>query len=216
MTTPQDLLIVTMDVPAARPVERGDLSLALAGAEAVDLLGAGAIRVEADRIVPAGPAGPGVRGELGDALLDDAAASLVREEPYEPVGEWLWRRGRGLAEAYLDAMEGGGLLARESRRRWKVVRSSQLVLVDCAERRRAHHRWTADEPVLAELATAIGVGDRRTDEASPSGGIAPVGDAAVATVLLAVTEAVAELSEERRRRAHRLQDAAADNVRRGY
>lgn len=39
MTTPQDLFLVSVDVPGARPVEQGDLSLALAGAELIDLLG---------------------------------------------------------------------------------------------------------------------------------------------------------------------------------
>jgi len=206
MTTPQDLLIVAMDMPSARPVEQGDLSLALAGAEAVDLLAAGAIRVETDRIVPGPP-----RRALGDPLLDEAAASVVREKPYEVVDAWLWRRGRRLAQAYLDAMEAGGLLARESRRQWLVVRSSRLVLVDSAERRRAHHRWNADEPVLAVLASVIGVTDRGVQEAA-----APVGDDGVAAVLLAVAEAVIELAAERERRDRRLGDAAADNVRRGY
>ncbi|MBY8878955.1 GOLPH3/VPS74 family protein [Actinacidiphila acidipaludis] len=221
MTTSKDLLIVTMDMPSHLPVERGDLSLALAGAEAVDLLAAGAIRVETDRIVPGTP-----RRALGDPLLDEAAAAVVREKPYEVVDAWLWRRGRGLAQSYLDAMEAAGLLARESWRRWLVVRNSRLMLLDSAERRRAHHRWNADEPVLAGLATTIGVTDHRAEEESPQVGDAgagdlgaddaPAGDTGVAAVLSAVAEAVAELAAERERRDGRLLDAAADNVRRGY
>lgn len=205
MTTPRDLLIVAMDMPSGHTVERGDLSLALAGAEAVDLLAAGAIRLEDGRIVP----GP-VR-ELGDALLDDAATTVAARPPYEPVGEWLWRRGRGLAGAYLDAMEAAGLVTREARRRW-LVRSTRLTLVDSAARSRAGHRRAADEPVLAGLADTIGIAGPYRGEVAPP----PVADSAVTAVLDAVTDAVAELSEERERRDRRLTDAAVDNVRRGY
>ncbi|SEN04202.1 GOLPH3/VPS74 family protein [Actinacidiphila rubida] len=203
MTTPRDLLIVAMDMPSGRTIERGDLSLALAGAEAVDLLAAGAIRLADERMVP------GRACALGDALLDAAAASVAESPPDEPVGEWLWRRGRGLAGAYLDAMEAAGLLTREARRRW-LVRSTSLLLVDSAARSRARHRNAADEPVLAGLAATIGLTPPHRD------GVPPITDSAAAAVLAAVTEAVTELSEERLRRDRRLADAAADNVRRGY
>ncbi len=52
MSTPRDLMIVAMDVAPDRPVETGDLSLALAGAEVVDLLAAGAVVLDGDLIVP--------------------------------------------------------------------------------------------------------------------------------------------------------------------
>ncbi|MET8680213.1 GPP34 family phosphoprotein, partial [Streptomyces sp. NPDC004647] len=52
MTTPRDLLIVATDMASSRPVERGALSLALAGAEAIDLLDAQAIGLDGDHIVP--------------------------------------------------------------------------------------------------------------------------------------------------------------------
>lgn len=88
MTTPRDLLIVSLDVPSAHPVGQGDLSLALAGAELVDLLRAGALALDGERVVPgADPAEP------EDRLLREAGASLRREVPYESVEDWLWRRG---------------------------------------------------------------------------------------------------------------------------
>lgn len=212
MTTPRDLLIVAMDMPSSRTVERGDLSLALAGAELIDLLAAEAAAVDAaGRVVPA------YRRALPDPLLDRAGAALLRgPEPHEAVGEWLWRRGRGLSVAYLDALEAEGLLSRERHRHWLLFSSTQVVLVDSAARRRASHRWNADEPVLAALAAAIGVDDRQ-HPGEPSAEPPPeVADKAVAAVLDAVTEAVTELADERRRRARRLDDATADNVRRGY
>jgi Golgi phosphoprotein 3 GPP34 len=204
MSTARDLLIVTMDMPSTRPVERGDLSLALAGAELVDLLAAGVVGLERDRVVPGEPQ------RMGDRLLDEAGVQVSGEEPYEPVGEWLWRRGRGLAAAYLEELEAEGRLLRERQRRWGLFRTQQRVLVDSSERRRAASRWHAEEPVLADLATGIGITDPRGDDAPA------VSDASVETVLTAVTEALGELSDERARRARKLDDATVDNYRRGY
>src|SRR3954463_9304337 len=98
MTTPRDLLIVALDAAPGRPVEPGDLSLALAGAEVIDLLGARALTLGGDRIVPGHPSA------TGDRLLDEAASSPARQVPYESVDDWLWRRGRGLSAAYLAAL----------------------------------------------------------------------------------------------------------------
>ncbi|QKV96475.1 GPP34 family phosphoprotein [Streptomyces sp. NA02950] len=207
MTTPRDLLIIAMDMASSHSVDRGDLSLALAGAEAVDLLDARAIGLEGERIVP-GPPLP-----LADRMLKRAAASLTREPPYEPVGEWLWRRGRGLPEAYLDTLEADGDAVRERHRRWMVFHTSELVLVDSSARRRAADRLRSDEPVLATLAAAVGISDPSTPE-SPT--VTRVDDVATATVLTAVDDALGELAVERQRRAQRRDDATADNVRRGY
>jgi len=206
MTTPRDLLIVTMDMPSSRPVERGDLSLALAGAELFDLLVTGAVRPADGLLVPTDlPAEP-----PADPLLDEAAASLTRQPPYEPVADWLWRRGRGLSAAYLAALESEQQLVRQRSRRWVLFRSSRMVLVDSPARRRAAHRWAADEPVLATLAVSVGIHDRRPADAPT------VTSPAVATILAAVADALTELADERLRRARKLTDAAVNNVRRGY
>lgn len=204
MTTPRDLLIVTMDMPSTRSVERGDLSLALAGAELIDLLSAGAVTLDGDHVVPTG------RRAMADRLLDESAASLVQQRPYESVADWLWRRGRGLSAAYLAVLESEGDVIRQRRRHWVFLRTSEMVLVDSSARRRAASRWAADEPVLATLAASVGIRDRHPGD-SPD-----VTDAAASTVLAAVTDALTELADERQRRARRLDDAAATNVRRGY
>lgn len=206
MTTPRDLMIVALDMPSSRPVERGDLALALAGAELADLLAARSADVDAAGLIV-----PGDHSALPDPLLAQAQDALVRRPPYEPVGEWLWRRGRGLADAYADAMESEGLLSRVRERHWVVFSTTRVTPADSAARRRAAHRWNADEPVLAALATAIGVADRQSGDPAPA-----VTDPALTAVLDAVTDAVAELTAERRRRARRLDEATADNVRRGY
>ncbi|GAA3371537.1 GPP34 family phosphoprotein [Streptomyces sannanensis] len=200
MTTARDLLIIAMDVAPSRPVEQGDLSLALAGAEAIDLLGSQAITLDGDRIVP------GYRPTLADRLLDEAASSLIREAPHESVDDWLWRRGRGLSSTYLTALEAEGQLTRQGRRGF-LTRTSRVELVDSPDRRRAADRWTSNEPVLAALASAVGIRDARTGE-PPS-----VDDDAVATVLAAVNDALLELEAVRRRRA--IEEAAFDNIWRG-
>ncbi|WP_328779173.1 GPP34 family phosphoprotein [Streptomyces canus] len=199
MTTARDLAIVVLDVAADKPVEQGDLSLVLAGAEVLDLLDAHALALalDGDRILPQ------AQSPTGDRLLDEAAEALLRQEPYESVEDWLWRRGRGLSAAYVDDMERIGLTAR-SRGRRIPLRTGRTELVDSAARRQAEERRAAGEPVLAALVSAAGIGDE------PAGELAD--DAA--TVLAAVGDAVMELEAVRQRKV--IEDAAFDNVWRGY
>ncbi|MFF4754467.1 GPP34 family phosphoprotein [Streptomyces sp. NPDC002514] len=196
MTTPRDLLIVALDTPADRSVGQGDLSLALAGAELIDLLRAEAVALDGDRILPGPPLG------MGDRLLDESVAALVREQPYESVEDWLWRRGRALAAAYVDVLETTG---DDGRRRGRRIglRTDRTRLGDPAERGRAAGRWTSGEPVLAELGAALGLRDE------PAGGTAGLPEAVV-TVLAAVNGAVVELEAVRQRRS--IEDAAFDNI----
>ncbi|MER5794380.1 GPP34 family phosphoprotein [Streptomyces sp. NPDC001980] len=200
MTTPRDLFLVTVYDAAARPVEQGDLSLALAGAELVDLVDAGAVTLDDELIVPA-PA-----GGTEDRLLDEAVAALRREAPYESVEDWLWRRGRGLGAVYLDALEADGTVARQ-RRRWLPLPTGRTEAADSPERARAHERWASGEPVLAALAAAVGIRDEAAKDLASA-----VSDAIV-TVVAAVDDAVTELAAVRQRRE--IEDAAFDNVWRG-
>ncbi|MFF3990034.1 GPP34 family phosphoprotein [Streptomyces sp. NPDC001797] len=200
MTTPRDLFLVTVYDAAARPVEQGDLSLALAGAELVDLFDAGAVTLDGELIVPA----PG--GATEDRLLGEAAAALRRETPYESVEDWLWRRGRGLGAAYLDALEADGTVAQQ-RRRWLPLPTGRTEAADSPERARAHERWASGEPVLAALAAAVGIRDEAAKDLASS-----VSDPIV-TVVAAVDDAVTELAAVRQRRE--IEDAAFDNVWRG-
>ncbi|MGW3729816.1 GPP34 family phosphoprotein [Streptomyces sp. NPDC000851] len=201
MTTARDLAIVALDAAPGRPVEQGDLSLALAGAEVFDLIEAEALVLDGDRILP------GAQAPTGGRLLDEAVAALVRQEPYESVEDWLWRRGRGLSSAYVDDFERMGLTARPRSHRL-ALRTGRTVLVDSAARRQAEARWSAGEPVLAALAAAAGLRDEPAEDAE-----ALAGDA-VTTVLAAVGDAVMELEAVRQRKA--IEDAAFDNVWRGY
>ncbi|MEU3355127.1 GPP34 family phosphoprotein [Streptomyces sp. NPDC037389] len=203
MTTPRDLLITAMEVAPGRPVERGEMSLALAGAELIDFLAVGVITLDDDRIVP----GDGV--VVADRLLDQAVASLVREAPYEVVSDWLWRRGRELAPAYLAALEADGVLTRQ-RSHWKPFQGGRRVLADSPGRRLAKDRWESNEPVLVALATAVGIRDQEA-ESAPDSPDAP--DEAAETVLAAVNDALIELESVKQRRA--IEQAAFDNIWRG-
>ncbi|MFC9675088.1 MULTISPECIES: GPP34 family phosphoprotein [unclassified Streptomyces] len=201
MTTARDLAIVALADAPDHPVEQGELSLALAGAEVFDLIEAKGLIVDGDRILPSAQA------PTGDRLLDDAAAALVRQEPYESVEDWLWRRGRGLSSAYVDELEREGLTTRPRGLR-HPLRGGRTEPVDSPDRRRAEERWAAGEPVLVALAAAAGIRDEPADEAPELAGDA------VAAVLAAVGTAVQELQAVRQRRA--IEDAAFDNVWRGY
>ncbi|MEV4916828.1 GPP34 family phosphoprotein [Streptomyces tirandamycinicus] len=168
MTTARDLMTIALDAAPSRPVEPGDLSLALAGAEVVDLLAAEAVTLDGDRIVPGlGPA-------TDDPLLSRAASALVRERPYELVGDWLWRRGRGLSAAYLAALEAEGLFGRQ-RRRGLFSRERRVTRADTPDRRAAVERLASAEPVLAALTSALGLpgpgGSSESSETVGPGGL---------------------------------------------
>lgn len=197
-------MIVAVDVAPSRPWEQGDLSLALAGAELIDLLAAGAVTLDGTRVVP----GHGATLP-DDPLSDQAADSAVAEPPYESVTDWLWRRGRGLASVYLSALEADGRLTRR-RRRWTPFRTGRPTPVDSLERHRARERWASHEPALAGLALAAGLDGQETPD-PPSG--TDDADDTVDTVLAAVHDAVTELRAVRQRRA--IEQAAFDNVWRG-
>ncbi|MEU1463649.1 GPP34 family phosphoprotein [Streptomyces sp. NPDC005727] len=196
MTTARDLFIVATDVPGDRPVEQGDLSLALAGAELVDLLGTRAVTLEGERVVPGPPLA------LDDRMLDEAGSALVRQEPYETAEDWLWRRGEGLASAYFDVLDTEGQLTGE-RRPWFPRRPRTAAGADTAARRQATDRWESREPVLVTLAAALGIG-------GGEGAGEEFTDEPVVTVLAAVGDAVTELTAVRQRRE--IENAAFDNI----
>ncbi|MFJ7779131.1 GPP34 family phosphoprotein [Streptomyces yangpuensis] len=211
MSTAKDLFIIAMEQEPDRPVGQGDLSLALAGAELIDLLGAQAAALDGDRIVP------GAETEPHDPLLAGAAATLTRQVPYERVEDWLWRRGRDLSATYQAALEEAGQLTR-GRRGLLPFGNDRLEPADTPVRRRAHGRWEEGEPVLAALGSAVGIGgaagdgDADVDAGGDAGdGTGPgLPDEAVTTVLAVVNDAVMELAAVQQRRS--IENAAFANV----
>ncbi|MBQ1108733.1 MULTISPECIES: GPP34 family phosphoprotein [unclassified Streptomyces] len=201
MTTAKDLFIIAMDPVPDHAVGQGDLSLALAGAELLDLIGAGVIAVDGDLIVPGGSSAP------DDRLLGEAAARITGQPPYERIEDWLWRRGRDLAATYQDALEEDGELTQKRSGRLPFG-PRRVELVDTPGRRRAVARREEGEPVLAALASAVGI------DGGPSGDDEPrLDDGAVTTVVATVHEAVMELEAVRQRRT--IENTAFANVWRG-
>ncbi|MFC8707623.1 GPP34 family phosphoprotein [Streptomyces anulatus] len=201
MTTAKDLFIIAMDPVPDHAVGQGDLSLALAGAELLDLIGAEVITVDGDLIVPGGSSAP------DDRLLGEAAARISGQPPYERIEDWLWRRGRDLAAAYQDALEEDGELTQKRSGRLPFG-PRRVELVDTPGRRRAVARREEGEPVLAALASAVGI------DGGPSGDDEPrLDDGTVTTVVATVHEAVMELEAVRQRRT--IENTAFANVWRG-
>ncbi|MFG2679697.1 GPP34 family phosphoprotein [Streptomyces sp. NPDC048392] len=199
MTTAHDLTVVSLEAPSEYPVERGDLSLALAGAELVDLLEAETVSLDGLLLRPVSPS------PSGDRLLD-AAASSVTGEPAESVEDWLWRRGRGLAAEYLAAA--GAQDAGRRRPRWTVRRTADRPApADPAARRQATERWSSGDPVLVGLAAAVGIRHESADQ------VGDPEDDGIAAVLATVNDAVVELAAIRQRRS--IEEAAFDNIWRG-
>ncbi|MFD6281839.1 GPP34 family phosphoprotein, partial [Streptomyces sp. NPDC060209] len=198
MTTAKDLFIIALHLgPPNRPVGQGDLSLALAGAELIDLVAAHAATLEGDRIVP------DRQPTLDDHLLGEAAAALDRQAPYERVEDWLWRRGRELSATYQAALEEDGQLD-QGRHGRLPLGADRVEPADTPSRRQALNRWEENEPVLAALASAVGIRSGRPED-EPG-----VEDEAVTTVLAAVSDAVIELEAVRQRRS--IENAAFANV----
>ncbi|MGW6413933.1 GOLPH3/VPS74 family protein [Streptomyces sp. NPDC055055] len=200
MTTAKDLFIIAMDSGQEPAVGQGDLSLALAGAELIDLLGAGGVTLEGDLVVPGEPSAP------DDRLLGDAGARIVREAPYESVEDWLWRRGRGLAATYQTALEADGELTQKAGGRLSFG-ARRVEPVDTPARHAAVDRWERQEPVLAALASVVGIGGEPSDD-EPG-----LDDDAATAVVAAVHDAVMELEAVRQRRT--IENAAFANLWRG-
>ncbi|WP_329203437.1 GOLPH3/VPS74 family protein [Streptomyces sp. NBC_01435] len=209
MTTAKDLFIIAMDLKHS--VGQGDLSLALAGAELIDLIGAGVVAVDLDRIVPGAAPTP------DDRFMREAAAALTRQAPYERIEDWLWRRGRDLSAAYQAALEENGELKPQRGGRLSFG-SERLEPVDTPARRHAADRWEEKEPVLAALASVVGIDDERPDDETAldderSDDATGLDDEAVTTVVAAVHDAVMELEAVRQRRT--IENAAFANIWRG-
>ncbi|MFJ3288574.1 GPP34 family phosphoprotein [Streptomyces sp. NPDC086669] len=201
MSTARALALITLGLPAERAVEPGDLSLALAGAEAADLLADGRLSLDGDGMMP------GDVTASDERLLDEAFASLVRHPPRETVEHWLWRRGQGLAAAYVDDLRRAGLLIRPQGHGPRL-RSATLEPADSPQYRAARERLAAGDAVLAGLLALL-----TADEREPDSDASSAYDDAMSTVLASVGDAVAELEAVRLRRG--VEDAAFDNIWRG-
>ncbi|ANJ11993.1 MULTISPECIES: GPP34 family phosphoprotein [Streptomyces] len=195
MATAHDLSALATSPDAEAGLEEGDLSLALAGAELLDLVDVQAALLVGDRILPV------VSPRHVDTMLAEAASAIVQNSPYETVEGWLWRRGRDLAARYRSAREvtASGEAARTYRHPFRRAHP----VVDPTALSHATERITSGDPILVGLAAAVGLAEPPAREAE---GLSDD----EATILTAVHEAVTELAAERRRRS--VEQAAYDNI----
>ncbi|MFF7329554.1 GPP34 family phosphoprotein [Streptomyces sp. NPDC008150] len=215
MTTARDLFIIVTDPASKDTVGQGDLSLALAGAELLDLVEAGLLTVAEDRVVPDGDRARTADDPSrapDDRLLAAAWAGVVPGPPFEEVEDWLWRRGRDLSAAYQEAFEKDGELTRK-RNGVLSFASNRLVQADTPARRQAAARWQDGEPVLAALASAVRNGGELRDGDDELGSTEHElgnGDETAVAVLAAVRGAIVELEAVRQRRS--IENAAYANI----
>ncbi|WP_329042669.1 hypothetical protein OHT61_30700 [Streptomyces sp. NBC_00178] len=118
---------------------------------------------------------------------------MTGSEPFELVGDWLWRRDRALADAYTGTLEPSGLTIRQ-RPPGHPFRRREITLTDSPGRRRATERRQSAEPVLSALTEAVGMPGAETH--SPG---AAVGRP-VSTVLSALRGVLEEWEAQRRER----------------
>ncbi|MFJ8856621.1 GPP34 family phosphoprotein, partial [Streptomyces sp. NPDC102437] len=85
--------------------------------------------------------------------------------------------------------------------------SERLEPADTPARHHAADRWKEKEPVLAALASVVGIDDERSDDETG------LDDEAVTTVVAAIHDAVMELEAVRQRRT--IENAAFANLWRG-
>ncbi len=196
MATAHDLSALAASPGAAPGLEEGDLSLALAGAELLDLVDVQAVVLVGDRILPM------VSPRHADPMLAEAAFEIVQHSPYETVERWLWRRGRHLAARYraaveVTAPEGSAWSYRHPFRRVRPMAGSPFAL------RRGIDRLESGDPLLIGLAAAAGLTEASATRAD---GLAQD----EADILAGVHGAITQLAVERQRRS--VEQGAYDNI----
>ncbi|MGI5397489.1 GPP34 family phosphoprotein [Streptomyces sp. CA-251251] len=196
MGTAHDLSALAASPDADPGLEEGDLSLALAGAELLDLAGVQAVLLVSDRILPM------VSPRHVDPMLAEAASKIVQDSPYETVESWLWRRGRDLAARYRAAVE----VTAPGDSTWSYrhpFRRGHPVVVNPFVLRHGIDRLEAGEPLLVSLAAAAGLAEAPANEVDGF-----TDDEAF--ILAEVHRAVTQLAAERQRRS--VEQGAYDNI----
>ncbi|MZE68812.1 GPP34 family phosphoprotein [Streptomyces sp. SID5789] len=195
MATAHDLSALATSPDTDAGLEEGDLSLALAGAELLDLVDVQAALLVSDRILPV------VSPRHVDTMLAEAASAIVQNSPYETVESWLWRRGRDLVARYRAALE--VTASGESARTYRHPFRRAHPVVDPTVLRHATDRLASGDPILVGLAASVGLAEPPAREAE---GLS----ADEATILTVVHGAVTELAAERQRRS--VEHGAYDNI----
>ena len=203
------------------------LRFGLSGAELIRLAAMRRVDIERGRIVVLDPA------PTGDALLDDALASMQDRRRPQTAKNWVARNRPGLTRRYLDRLAGAGTIRLERRRALGFIPADRWIVADAGRLAQAKARLdaiaygsggvSAEQAALAGLASAIGLArlqypgsaDRaavkrlRTVQREQSPGVvAGVADATGAAVGAAGTAAIAATDAATRAAIQAATDAA--------
>jgi hypothetical protein len=137
------------------------LRFGLSGAELIRLAAMRRVDIEHGKIVVLDPA------PTGDALLDDALASMQDRRRPQTAKNWVARNRVGLTRRYLDRLAAAGTIRLERRKALGFIPADRWIVADAGRRAQAKARLdaiaygsggvSAEQAALAGLASAIGV-----------------------------------------------------------
>ncbi len=137
------------------------LRFGLAGAELIRLAAMRRIDIERGRIMVLDPS------PAGDALLDDALASMRDGRRPQTAKNWVARNRAGLTRRYLDRLVAAGTIRHERRRVLGFIPADRWIVADAGRVAQAKARLdaiaygsggvTSEQAALAGLASAIGL-----------------------------------------------------------
>ncbi len=137
------------------------LRFGLSGAELIRLAAMRRVDIERGRILVLDPS------PTGDALLDDALASMQDGHRPQSAKNWVARNRAGLTRRYLDRLVSAGTIRHERRRVLGFIPTGRWIVADAGRVAQAKARLdaiaygsgevTSEQAALAGLASAIGL-----------------------------------------------------------
>ena len=137
------------------------LRFGLSGAELIRLAAMRRVDIERGRIVVLDPS------PTGDALLDDALASMQDRGRPQTAKNWVARHRAGLTRRYLDRLVAAGTIRLERRKALGFIPADRWIVADAGRLAQAKARLdaivygsggvSAEQAALAGLASAIGL-----------------------------------------------------------
>lgn len=137
------------------------LRFGLSGAELIRLTAMRRVDIERGRIVVLDPS------PTGDALLDDALASMQDRGRPQTAKNWVARHRAGLTRRYLDRLVAAGTIRLERRKTLGFIPADRWIVADAGRLAQAKARLdaiaygsggvSAEQAALAGLASAIGL-----------------------------------------------------------
>ncbi|HZR51028.1 MAG TPA: GPP34 family phosphoprotein [Streptosporangiaceae bacterium] len=175
------------------------LRFGLSGAELIRLAAMRRVDIERGRIVVLDPA------PTGDALLDDALASMRGRGRPPTAKNWVARNRAGLTKRYLDRLVAAGTIRLERRKALGLIPVDRWIVADAGRLAQAKARLdaiaygsggvSAEQAALAGLASAIGLARLQYPGSADRAAIAAATDAAISASIDAATSAATDAAQ---------------------